>query len=89
MQPDRVAGDEHALDELVGIALHEDAVLVGAGLGLVAVDHEVAGPHAGRAEAPLHAGREAGAAPAEQAGRLDLLDDLRRASCASAARRPS
>ena len=60
------------------IALHEDAVLVGAGLGLVAVHHDVAGEHAGRAEAPLDAGREAGAAPAQQAGALDLLGDLGR-----------
>ena len=58
------------------IALHEDAVLVGAGLGLVAVDDEVAREHARRAEAPLDAGGEAGAAAPEQAGRLDLLDDL-------------
>ena len=57
------------------IALHEEAVLVGAGLGLVAVDDEVARPHAGRAEAPLDAGGEAGAAAAEQAGRLHLVDD--------------
>ncbi len=71
---DRVAGEQDALDQLVGIALHEDAVLVGAGLALVAVDDEVAGPHAGRAEAPLDAGREAGAAPTEEAGRLDLVD---------------
>src|SRR5690606_31590962 len=70
---DRVAGDQHALDQLVGVALHEEAVLVGAGLGLVAVDDEVAGPHAGGAEAPLDAGREAGAAAAEEAGRLHLF----------------
>src|SRR5690606_5463849 len=70
---DRVRRDEHALDELVRVPLHEEAVLVGAGLRLVAVDDEVPRPHAGRAEAPLHAGGEAGAAPAEQAGRLDLL----------------
>ena len=70
---DGVAGDEHALDELVRVLLHEEPVLVGARLGLVAVHHEVARPHAGRAEAPLGAGREAGAAAAEQAGRLHLV----------------
>ena len=72
---DGVAGDEHALDELVRVLLHEEPVLVGAGLGLVAVHHEVARPHAGRAEAPLGAGGEAGAAAAEEAGRLHLVAD--------------
>src|SRR6185503_9835434 len=74
----RVAGDEDALDELMRIALHEDSVLVRARLRLVAVDDEVAGEDTGRAEPPLDAGREAGAAAAEEAGRLHLLDDLRR-----------
>ena len=65
-QPDRVASDEAPLDELVRVELHQQAVLVGAGLGLVAVHHEVAGPHTGRAEAPLHPCRKAGAAAPEQ-----------------------
>ena len=46
------------------------------GSGLVAVDHEVARPHARRAEAPLDPGREAGAAAAEQARGLHLGHDL-------------
>ena len=46
-EADRVARDEDALDELVRIALHQHAVLVRAGLGLVAVDDEVARPHTG------------------------------------------
>ena len=70
-----VAGDEAALDQLVRIALHEEAVLVGAGLGLVAVDHQVVRELAGRHEAPLDAGREAGAAAAEHGGVADLVVD--------------
>ena len=66
---DGVAAMSDALDELVGVALHEHAVLEGAGLALVAVDHEVAREHARRAEAPLHAGGEAGAAAAQEARR--------------------
>ena len=68
----RVAGDEASLDELVRVALHQQAVLVGAGLALVAVHHQVARPDVRRAEAPLHPRREAGAAASQQAGRLDL-----------------
>ena len=75
-----VAGDQAALDQLVRIELHQQAVLVRAGLALVAVDDEVARPHALRREPPLHAGREAGAAAPEHGGRADLLvDGLRRA----------
>src|SRR6478735_519206 len=66
------------LDELVGIELHEEAILEGAGLALVAVDDDVAGEDARRAEAPLHATREAGATTAQQLGRLDLVVDLAR-----------
>ena len=73
---DRVGRDQAALDELVGIALHEHAVLVGAGLGLVAVDDDVARPHPGRAEAPLGARGEAGAAAPEQRRVLDRRTDL-------------
>ena len=72
-ETDRVAGDQAAFDELVRVALHEEAVLVGAGLRLVAVDDEVARPDLGRAEAPLDAGRETGAAPAEERA---LADDV-------------
>ena len=71
-QAHRVAGNEAPLDELVRVVLHEEAVLVGARLGLVAVDDEIAGPHSRRAEAPLHAGGKAGAAAAQQ-GRIAHL----------------
>ena len=37
------AGDETALDEQMRIVPHDLAVLAGAGLGLVGVDHEIAG----------------------------------------------
>ena len=74
----RVAGDEAALDELVGVALHEEAVLVGAGLALVAVDHQVARPDALRAEPPLDACRESGAATTQQGRLADLAVDLGR-----------
>ena len=67
---DGVAGEDDALDELVRIELHEQPVLVGAGLALVAVDDDVAREHVGRQEAPLRARREAGAAPAQH---VDVL----------------
>jgi len=41
VRADGARGDEHALDEGVRIALHEVAVLEGAGLALVRVDHEI------------------------------------------------
>ncbi len=75
LRPERVAGDDGALDELVRITLHEQAVFVGAGLGLVAVDDEIAGPDR-RHESPLDAGGEAGAAAAEEHGLFDLTGDL-------------
>ena len=68
----RVGGDEHALDELVGIALDEQVVLEGGRLALVAVDHQV-GDRVLAQHGPLAAGREPGAAPAQQAGRVDLV----------------
>ena len=71
------AGDEHALDDGVGVALHDGPVHERAGVALVAVAHHIflAGglfPHA----LPLAAGGEAAAAPAPQAGVGDLLADL-------------
>ena len=77
-QARRVAGDEAALDQLVRIELHQQAVLVGARLALVAVDDEVARPHGLRGEAPLDAGREAGAAAAEHRRVLDVVVDVDR-----------
>ena len=56
----------------MGVALHEEAILVGTGLGLVTIDHEVVGELAGRHEAPLHAGGEAGTTATED----DRIADL-------------
>ena len=71
------AGDEHALDDGVGVALHDGPVHERAGVALVAVAHHIffAGglfPHA----VPLAPGGEAAAPPASQAGVGDLLADL-------------
>ena len=67
----RVGGYHHAFDELMGITLHQQVVLEGGRLRLVAVDHQV-GDRALPQHRPLAAGREPGAAPSEQAGRVDL-----------------
>ncbi len=67
----RVGGDDHTLDELVGVAFDEQVVLEGGRLRLVAVDHEV-GDRVLAQHRPLAAGREPGAAASEQAGRVDL-----------------
>ena len=81
MYPDaaihRAAGDQAAFDKKMRIVPHDLAILAGAGLGLVGVDHEVVRPVADRLrhERPFHAGREARAAAAAQAGGLDLGDD--------------
>jgi hypothetical protein len=69
---DRVGGDHDALDQLVRVALHQQPVLVGARLALVAVDDEVAREHARRQEPPLRARREPGTATALHLRRLDL-----------------
>ena len=67
----RVGGDQHALEDLVRVALNEHVVLEGGRLGLVPVDHQV-GERGLAQHRPLAPGREAGAAPAQQAGRVDL-----------------
>ena len=84
-ETERVAGDEAALDQLVRVTLHEKAILVGAGLGLVAVDHEVVRELAGRHEAPLDARREAGATTAEHDSVADLFVDIGRRAVEGAA----
>ena len=72
--------DDDRLDQPVRVALDDDPVLVGAGLALVGVHAQVARLRVvlGQ-EAPLHPGREAGAAAAAQVRLLDLLDDRPRA----------
>ena len=83
-----VTGDRHGLDEAVGVALHEHAVLEGAGLALVGVADQPVGAHglSGHAR-PLSAGREGGASAAHQAGLGDLADDAGRAELDGAAKR--
>ena len=61
------------------IALHEETVLVGARFRLVAVDHEVARPHALRGEAPFYASREPSTAAAEHGRVADFVVHLLRA----------
>src|SRR5712691_4595980 len=69
-------GDEHAFDQSVRIPLHEIAVLEGAGLALVRVDHEIARRRRALGdEAPLHTGGKARAAQPAEVGLLDLLGD--------------
>ncbi len=69
-------GDRDPLDQLVRVALHQLAVLEGAGLGLVGVAAEVLGHFAARQEGGLFAHREAGAAAPAQARVFELLEDL-------------
>ena len=76
---DGVGGEDHALDHLVRVSLHQLAVLERAGLALIGVADEIA--RAGMVlgnKRPFHAGREAGAAASPQAGLLDHLGDVGR-----------
>src|SRR5690606_33150118 len=79
--PDRVRGDDDALDQRVRVGHHERDVLAGARLRLVGVDNQIMWLGSAvcfwalRDEPPLHAGGEARAAAAAQAGVLDGLDD--------------
>ena len=77
MRLHREARDQAALDQQVRIVAQDVAILAGAGLGLVGVDHEIVRPvlHFLGHERPLQAGREARAAAAAQAGLLHLVDD--------------
>jgi len=74
--PHRVGGDDHPLDERVGVLLHELAVLEGPRLGLVGVADEVLVHGALRDERHLLAHREAGAAAAADRRGVELGDDL-------------
>ena len=79
--PHRVAGDGHALDQDVRVALDQHPILEGAGLHLVGVAHQVLGPAvallAGRHERPLEPRGESRAAAPAQAGILDDPDQIR------------
>ena len=81
----REGGEQRALDQQMRIMPHDLAVLAGAGLRLVGVDHEIGRPRIALGhERPLEAGREARAAAAAQARRLDLVDDASRGPSRSA-----
>jgi hypothetical protein len=74
---DRIRRDDDAFDQRVRVGHHQRQVLAGARLALVGVDHEVVRLAVVlRDEAPLHAGRESGAAAAAQPRVLDQLDQL-------------
>jgi hypothetical protein len=60
-----VARNQTAFDQLVRIAFHQEAVLIGARLRFVTVDNEVARPHALGREAPFDARRETSATATE------------------------
>src|SRR6516165_6268978 len=70
-------GDQAALDQEVRIVAHDLAVLAGAGLGFIGVDHEIMRPAVGLLghERPLESGRKAGAAASAQPRGLHLIDD--------------
>src|SRR6202022_5104609 len=74
----REACEQAALDQKMRIVPHDLAVLAGAGLGLVRVDHEIARPAVGRFlrhERPFQAGwKTCPATPAQPRG-LHLVDD--------------
>ena len=71
------AGDQAAFDQKMRVVAHDLAVLAGAGLGFIGVDHEIMRPAVRLLghERPLESGREASApAPAQPRG-LHLVDD--------------
>ena len=74
----REAREQAALDQEMRIVPHNLAVLAGAGLGFIGIDHEIARPSVGRFfrhERPFQTRRKARPAPAAQAGGLHLADD--------------
>lgn len=77
LRADGVAGDDDALDEGMRVGEEERDVLAGPGLRFIGVDHEVVGFAVALGdELPLHARGEACAAPAAQAGFLDVGDEF-------------
>src|SRR6266849_458088 len=77
VRPHGEAGDQAAFDEQVRIVTHDVAILAGAGLGLIGVDHKIMGSVADffGHERPLEPGWEPGAAAPAQSRVLDLVDD--------------
>ena len=74
--PDRVAGDQDALEHLVRAFFDQITILEATRLALVGVADEVARIDALGQEAPLVSGREAGAPPAAEPALLDQLHEL-------------
>ena len=72
----REGADQHALDQLVRVLVHQLAVLEGPGLGLVRVAAQVLLGVAVGKEARLLAHREPRASAAAEARGLELLQDL-------------
>src|SRR5215831_19237269 len=71
------AGDQAALDQEMWVVAHDLAVLAGAGLGFIGVDHEIMRPTVGLLghERPFESGRKAGAAAPTQPRGLHLVDN--------------
>jgi len=70
------SGQETAFEQLVRVIAQDVAVLAGAGLALVGVDHEIGRAVGGlRHERPFEPGRKAGAATPAQPRFLALVDD--------------
>ena len=95
-------GQKAALDQMMGVVAQDLAVLAGARLGLVGIDHQIMGPSVvflGH-EGPFQTGRKTGAATAAQARFLHLLDNpvaalvddrlgvVPRAACPGTGKRP-
>ena len=81
LRVERETGDQHALEQLMRILVHDVAVLERARLGFVGVADEIDRLGLVRFdEAPLHAAGEPRAAAAAQAGGFDFVHDL---GCAS------
>ena len=72
--PHRKAGNGYALQDLMGVALHDVTVLDGPRFPFIGVADDIfGGDGEGPGEGPLEAGRESGAAPAANPGGLDFL----------------
>src|SRR5262249_59161441 len=77
IRPHGEASDQTSLDQQMRIVPHDLAVLAGAGLGLIGVDHEIMRAAVGLFghERPFQAGRKTGSAAATQPRSLHLIDD--------------
>jgi len=78
-----IGAQQDTLDDQMRVHVDEDAVLEGAGLHLVGIDHHIARPHIiGRNTLPFASGRETGSAPTAQVRRQDHVQDLGRGALA-------